>query len=664
MSIYANFPLLQGEAHIRLLRILPGPPTCQIKCEFKTFDINKAPTYKALSYECGSKTHLKLIDVIGQQTTIRLNLWNFLSRLRSHAYYDYLWCDAICIEPGNDRERNHQVQLMSQIYRKANVVLVWLGERSQNSSGTLSAIHMISTCMNSSSRLPYLAGREKVWDGLVELSQRRYWTRIWIVQEITVARELELFCGDEKVAWRAFATACKFPPDQLTQWASELWAPLTGANGGQKMARSAAGRELYHSTMYQLMRSQRRWPSYVDTFKTLSERYEYSGCEDIRERVFALLSVSREVVLKRGITVDYQKNTEETFFSLIAWGGSGPISVYSRIKFALLAAKVMELNWLEYSLECHIESDAQRSPSFWKWMGQTLPMAVGCQYLGKWTFEPYSNKIHSAIDPGLFRGEPKHAFLPLNPIEHTDLDFDLFGFRTSGVFLACKPTGRHTWTVITRAYIQFYGNLADRNFVPSIFNGLNVAAVVSGGHILELKNLAQFMEIFLDTLDPWVWADPENSRPPIAGAGSLAKRPSKDDRGLGEVIRNLKITSSLKLTENDDAETEDERDEGESFEADWNNLLAESEVLARPRVSRPPIDKPRRQRSSVLARISEKKKISDPFCERAPIIEELEGSSISTTPLFLPGISLATSMPANEPMYMTQNFPSVPLANF
>jgi hypothetical protein len=97
MSIYTNNPLLRGEAHIRLLRIVPGSPTDQIKCIFSTFDIDAAPKYQALSYEWGPKSPSKLIYVIGQPTTIRLNLWNFLSKLRSHASHDYLWCDAICI---------------------------------------------------------------------------------------------------------------------------------------------------------------------------------------------------------------------------------------------------------------------------------------------------------------------------------------------------------------------------------------------------------------------------------------------------------------------------------------------------------------------------------------------------------------------------------------
>ena len=139
-----------------------------------------------------------------------------------------------------------------------------------------------------------------------------------MVQEITVARDLELFCGGETIPWPAFTTACKFPPDQLPPWASDLWAPLAEGDNEQQKMRRAAVRELYRSPMYGLVRSQRRWPIYVDSFETLSMRYKESECHDSRDRIFALLGIAKEVVLGRGFTVDYQKNMEETFIFLVA----------------------------------------------------------------------------------------------------------------------------------------------------------------------------------------------------------------------------------------------------------------------------------------------------------------------------------------------------------
>lgn len=203
---------------------------------------------------------------------------------------------------------------MSQIYRKAQSVLVWLGEEHHNSSSTLRTIRSISTCTDSASRAAYLMKRATVWKGLADLSKRRYWTRIWIVQEITVARDVVLFCGGETIPWPALATACKFPPDQLTPWASDLWAPLAGEDNEHQTMRRAAGHELYHSTMYGLVRSQRRWPIYVDSFEILSERYKESECEDSRDRIFALLGIAKVVALERGFTVDYRKNMEKHSF--------------------------------------------------------------------------------------------------------------------------------------------------------------------------------------------------------------------------------------------------------------------------------------------------------------------------------------------------------------
>lgn len=40
-----------------------------------------------------------------------------------------VWGDSICINQGNIKERNSQVQLMSRIYKSANSAIAWLGRR-------------------------------------------------------------------------------------------------------------------------------------------------------------------------------------------------------------------------------------------------------------------------------------------------------------------------------------------------------------------------------------------------------------------------------------------------------------------------------------------------------------------------------------------------------
>ncbi|PMD22177.1 hypothetical protein NA56DRAFT_688308 [Hyaloscypha hepaticicola] len=579
MSIYANNPLLSRYSHIRLLRIISvsKTPLDRVTCAFSTFDINSAPKYQALSYEWGPTSPTMVIDVMGQPARIRSNLWNFLSRLRSHGYEDYLWCDAICIDQSNDYERNHQVQLMSQIYRKAHSVL-----------------------------------RAKIWQGLVALSRRRYWTRIWIVQEITVARDLQLFCGNETVQWSAFATACKFPSDQSTPWAAELWTPLNVEDDRKQNLRRSRGREIHHSTMYGLIKSQKRWPKFVESFETLFVRYQDSGCEDPRDRIFTLLSISKEVVLERGFNADYKLNMEDTFLSLMAWGATGPVKIDSRIKFALLAVESMDLRWLSYKLESALRFESQRSWSYFKWIQQPLAMTVRCQRSGKWPLYNQRSKgrgldtISDSDDEDYsIRSLPLEISSEFVEYDHGDRhDLDLFGFARSDIRLICIPAvnRRRTWTVVARPSYQFLSHNEqtsekaekrnDRELAPTVFEGLDIVEDASERFVLELKNVAQFMEILLTDRGPL----PSSSTTAPGrgkGGGSLAAPTNDKARGLNAVLKGLRIISPITLTAEEEPATSEEDSENESTLTDWKNLVAESEVLAKVKIRKPPIDKPR-----------------------------------------------------------------------
>lgn len=44
-----------------------------------------------------------------------------------------IWIDAVCIDQENVRERNHQVDLMSMIYKGASRTVAYVGEASEDS---------------------------------------------------------------------------------------------------------------------------------------------------------------------------------------------------------------------------------------------------------------------------------------------------------------------------------------------------------------------------------------------------------------------------------------------------------------------------------------------------------------------------------------------------
>jgi hypothetical protein len=115
-----------------------------------TFNRSNCPEYIALSYAWGSPDEVRLISVNGHSFTIRLNLFLALSailRQKRHIQNDgmslegeedtqkgsksflpegwrYFWIDAICINQDDTQERNHQVQIMGDIYNKAAFVMV------------------------------------------------------------------------------------------------------------------------------------------------------------------------------------------------------------------------------------------------------------------------------------------------------------------------------------------------------------------------------------------------------------------------------------------------------------------------------------------------------------------------------------------------------------
>jgi len=297
----------------------------------------------------------------------------------------------------------------------------------------------------------------------------------------------------------------------------------------------------------------------------------------------------------------------------MAWGATGPVKIDSRIKFALLAAKSIDLRWPSYKLETALQFESQRSWSYFKWIQQPLAMTVRCQQFGKWSL--YNQRSTGrGLNANSDSGDEDYSIgsLPLETssefveYDHEDRhDLDLFGFATADIQLICRPTvdRRRTWTVVARPSYQFLDHTEqtsenpekrkDRELLPTVFEGLNIVEDASEGFALELKNLAQFMEVLL--------ADgrtlPSNSTTARygKGAGSLAVPTSDETRGLNAVLKGLRIISGITLTAEEEQATSEEESEYESTLTDWKKIVAESEVSAKVKIRKPPIDKPRLQ---------------------------------------------------------------------
>jgi Heterokaryon incompatibility protein (HET) len=123
-----SFEPLIDATSFRLIELLPGELGDKLECQIYHADLQQSPAYEAVSYVWGSEADKIPISCNGDKLYITQNLTAALQRFRWQTTRRTLWVDSVCIEQDNMLERNHQVKVMSRIYRSASCVLIWLGE--------------------------------------------------------------------------------------------------------------------------------------------------------------------------------------------------------------------------------------------------------------------------------------------------------------------------------------------------------------------------------------------------------------------------------------------------------------------------------------------------------------------------------------------------------
>lgn len=193
----------QQTARFRLLTLAPGGELDLLHSTLEVADLStKTTNYEALSYVWGPPDLCQSIKINGKTFAVSKTLKDALIRLRLKVKPRTIWVDAICINQTDNNERKEQVQLMDRIYLQAERVLVWLGDNTP--WGLREALQ------DTKEEVHYGAVR-----AVSDLLRRPWWTRVWIVQEAVLAKDIELHCGSEAVDWERFCalvTACLAQP--------------------------------------------------------------------------------------------------------------------------------------------------------------------------------------------------------------------------------------------------------------------------------------------------------------------------------------------------------------------------------------------------------------------------------------------------------------------
>jgi hypothetical protein len=201
-------PLSHSSKEVRLLTLLPGKNfSDRVECELIHSSLEENPQYEALSYVWGTADAPETILLHGQAFAVRQNLLDALRHLRS-GQERTLWVDAICIDQDNVSERNHQVGQMGSIYSSATRVVSWLGTASFDSALAIDFLADLSSAAATQPRFPEQsvlpACTKKRRKAVQHLNEREYWKRVWIVQEVVLACNIFIMCGNSGIYWEDF----------------------------------------------------------------------------------------------------------------------------------------------------------------------------------------------------------------------------------------------------------------------------------------------------------------------------------------------------------------------------------------------------------------------------------------------------------------------------
>lgn len=204
-----------GEFRLLTINYVDESPVCTLK----TFPINDAPDYDALSYVWGETISTRMIICNGDNLPIRANLFDaftHLHRFQKNANPPRkIWIDAICINQQNHEEKNVCVALMKDVYKSAMRVLIWLGNAADDSDMAMdNAVELTEklTTVGEHIDRDYLIsyGLEPkdhpIWGALGHLYQRTWFERLWVVQEAVLAEALVVLCGAKWIDWQIFPT--------------------------------------------------------------------------------------------------------------------------------------------------------------------------------------------------------------------------------------------------------------------------------------------------------------------------------------------------------------------------------------------------------------------------------------------------------------------------
>ena len=309
-NLYRYSPIDKKASEIRLMTVLPCAFEAKVRVTIRIARLSRSlkSIYEALSYTWGSTTDLDYVYVQEDEgekaLAITRNLAEALRYLRYEDRPRVLWIDAIGVDQNNTAERGHQVLRMADIYHQASRVIIWLGSERDDSTLAMQELNALGSTIEMEwavtvvkplsgaqysqwieEPLPFAEDRNII-AAIDRFLDRSWFKRLWIWQEVRLAGVGALMiCGGECMLWQTFRNAifclCK------------------------KQRNSLRMKQVMNICNY------RQSPPRL---KNLLYRTRYAQCSDERDKVYAILNLTRDF---SRFEPDYSKTTRDVFKSVV-----------------------------------------------------------------------------------------------------------------------------------------------------------------------------------------------------------------------------------------------------------------------------------------------------------------------------------------------------------
>ena len=351
-----------GRMATRLIDLKPGRFDDKLECNVREVNITEGPVYEALSYTwketAYERAHCTIwtdeVDKTFRSMSkcshaiycgdsfiqITSGLRDALRRLRDPVETKTYWIDQLSIDQGNLSERAFQVEGMRSIYNRAKRVIVWTGDEDEDTKLAFEIIRKLAMACNISRELilkpeelvadlaldlPSLESSD--WRSILSFFERPVFERVWVIQEIVVAQDVVVRCGDDYVTWSELSLTAKlfgqgpwqkallshrvyqsrFNPSRFIMSLGKLSNNIIEQRNSQS--------RLIHIIMINGFREDFHCLTKLSVERLLYNTWIFEA-SDPRDKIYSILGIRGariDLRATKDVQVDYKKSTQEVF---------------------------------------------------------------------------------------------------------------------------------------------------------------------------------------------------------------------------------------------------------------------------------------------------------------------------------------------------------------